>query len=217
MVIRGRRSDNRKKFYYHCSRVAHAHVYKPCSFRKFVPGAWDEAVWDAVYAILKDDSLIQSQLSELTKQHDNIDKLIKLEQQKINQAQAKMAKVREGFEGGLYSLDEAKIKINSYQEAIARAEQEITALKKSTQSDTSTFNTEVLKQEFKRLAQINLENATYAEKQDVISKLGIKVYPSEDLKTMRIRCKLNIENESNNGASGGCVIVQLGSSLRSSQ
>jgi hypothetical protein len=33
--------------------------------------------------------------------------------------------VREGFEGGLYDLDEAKFKVNGYLEAIKKSEQEV--------------------------------------------------------------------------------------------
>jgi len=36
----------------------------------------------------------------------------------------------------------------------------------------------------------NLDNATFTEKQDLIAKLGIKVYPSEDGKVVRVASKL---------------------------
>ncbi len=41
----------------------------------------------------------------------------------------------------------------------------------------------------------NLENATFAEKQNIISKLGVKVYPSEDGKIVRILSRLNPDAE----------------------
>ncbi len=37
-----------------------------------------------------------------------------------------------------------------------------------------------------KLAQRNLAEATFEEKRGIIDKLGIRVYPSEDLKTMRV-------------------------------
>ena len=39
-------------------------------------------------------------------------------------AQTKMAKVKEGYEGGLYKLDEAKSKVNQYQDIVDRAQRE---------------------------------------------------------------------------------------------
>jgi len=38
----------------------------------------------------------------------------------------------------------------------------------------------------------NLESATFSDKQELIAKLGIMVYPSEDHKTVRITSKLPI-------------------------
>ena len=38
----------------------------------------------------------------------------------------------------------------------------------------------------------NLENASFSDKQELIAKLGIMVYPSEDRKTVRITSKLPI-------------------------
>ena len=58
-------------------------------------------------------------------QRRDIERLVKLEKMKIFQFQTKIAKVREGFEGGLYSLDEAKVKVNEYQNAINKAEQAV--------------------------------------------------------------------------------------------
>lgn len=38
---------------------------------------------------------------------------------------------------------------------------------------------------------INLDNATFTEKHNIISKLGVKVYPSDDGKVVRIVSRLN--------------------------
>ena len=142
--------------------------------------------------------------------HD-VDKLVKLEQQKILQSQNKIAKVREGFEGGLYNLNEAKSKVNSYLEVINKAEQEIERLIRLAGGQDSKVDVEKLKKELERLAQVNLDKATFIEKRDIINKLGIGVYPSEDLKTMKIRCSLNFRDDSNTQPSDGCVIIQFAS------
>ena len=50
-----------------------------------------------------------------------------------------------------------------------------------------------MRKELKTLRDKNLDQVTSEEKLDIVSKLGIEVYPSEDLKTMRVRCQLNLE------------------------
>lgn len=188
-----RRISGSDKHYYFCSRSIHASETEHCAYRRFIPGTWDDIVWDCVYAILKDDSWIQERLAGLEKQKHDIEKLLKLEQQKILQYQSKIDKVREGFEGGLYSLDEAKAKVAGYQNTINKAEQEIKRLIGMMGQQQSAVNIEELKKELQRLAQENLDKVTFTEKRDIINKLGIKVYPSEDLKTMKIRCSLTSE------------------------
>jgi chromosome segregation ATPase len=64
-------------------------------------------------------------------QNENVARLIRLQQFKISQARAKIAKVQEGFEGGLYSLDDAKKRIGDHQETVAEVEGEIQRLKKA--------------------------------------------------------------------------------------
>jgi hypothetical protein len=73
--------------------------------------------------------------------------MVKLEQQKILLCQTKMAKVREGFEGGLYNLNEARAKVDGYQDAINRAEQKIKRLTGVTGGQNSKVNVEDLKKE----------------------------------------------------------------------
>ena len=179
------------RFYYLRSRLRHARESEHCAYHRFVPHTWDEAAWDCVYAILKDESWVGEKLSQAEKQNQDIDKLVRLEQQKITRYQNKIVKVREGYEGGLYNLDEAKVKVNGYQELIGKVEQEVKRLTSLMSGQELTVNVEELKKKLQRLAHENLEKATFTEKRDIINKLGIRVYPSEDLKTMKIRCSLN--------------------------
>jgi hypothetical protein len=72
------------------------------------------------------------------------------------------------------------------------------------------INVDELKKKLEKLAQINLDKATFAEKQEIINKLGIRVYPSEDLKTMKIRCSLNFGND-DAMPSEQCAIIQFAS------
>ena len=41
----------------------------------------------------------------------------------------------------------------------------------------------------------NLDKATFEEKSDLVTKLGIQVYPSEDLKSMKVKCQLNLNGQ----------------------
>lgn len=59
----------------------------------------------------------------------------------------------------------------------------------------------------------NLEGATFEEKRDIVNKLDIRVCPSEDLKTMQIKCglKLMVEGDKKGPVSeDGCRIVVFG-------
>ncbi len=51
------------------------------------------------------------------------------------------------------------------------------------------------RQALESIRDTNLENATFSEKQNIISKLGFKVYPSEDRKVVRILSRLNPNTE----------------------
>jgi hypothetical protein len=78
---------------------------------------------------------------------------------KDTQAQSKISKVQEGFECGIYSVDEARSRISGHQVSVTKAEREIQRLE---------------------------------EKLALVSKLGIKVYPAEDLRSMRVICQLDL-------------------------
>ena len=52
---------------------------------------------------------------------------------------------------------------------------------------------EAMRDELEALRDRNLDEAAFEEKLDIVSKLGVKVYPSEDLASMRVSCQLNLE------------------------
>ncbi|MFC2042121.1 recombinase family protein [Chloroflexota bacterium] len=212
MVVR--RKSGKQVMYYHCSR--HYRSWSPdrCTYRGFVPSSWDEMVWDCTYALLIQDTWLEEYLSSVENQAEDVERLIKSEQQKMLRANAKIGKIREGFEAGIYGIDDAKFKIAGCQDAIKKAEDEIRRIREQVgKYSNSEIDIDTVRQELKQLATINLEEATFEEKRDIISKLGIRVYPSEDLKTMRVKCglKLTIEGD-NHGSVGedGCGIVMFG-------
>ena len=55
---------------------------------------------------------------------------------------------------------------------------------------------EAARRTLEALRDANLEDATFAEKRDIIAELGIRVYPSEDGKVVRIVSRLNSSAES---------------------
>lgn len=192
MVVR--RNGRLNRVYYHCSKYFHTWAEEPCSYRRFIPGTWDEVVWEDICAWLRDDAWVEQQLTSEQSQDENIEKLIRIQQLRIFQARAKIAKVQEGFEGSVYSLDEARKRIADLQESVVKAEEEIQRLQKAVRarcSNTSDIN--VMREELKALRDRNVDAATFEEKLDIVSRLGIKVYPSEDLKSMRVLCELNLD------------------------
>lgn len=50
----------------------------------------------------------------------------------------------------------------------------------------------MLRQELKALRDRNLQESTFEERADLVAKLGIAVLPSEDLKSRKIFCRLDL-------------------------
>ncbi|MBI4301221.1 MAG: hypothetical protein HY664_01265 [Chloroflexi bacterium] len=161
-----------------------------------------ELVWGDICTWLRGDAWVEQQLASVQSQDENTAKLMRLQQFKTSQVQAKIGKVQEGFEGGMYTLDEAKRRIAQYQVTIATAEEEIQRLQESVRAWSSGRDIQTMREELKALRDRNLDHATFEDKLDIISKLGMKVYPSEDLKSMKVACQLNLDQvHSDSGSS----------------
>ncbi len=155
-----------------------------------------------VCALLSDDTWVERKMKGHRSAGTDADKLIKLEQFKFIQARAKIAKIQEGFEGGLYDLEEAKRRTASYHDAITKAGNELKRISSfSGMLLSGESNHDELKQELRALRDRNLDRATFEEKVKVVTKLGIEVYPAEDLRTMRVKCRLG-HGESDDTKSG---------------
>jgi len=189
-----RRNGRLNRVYYHCSKYFHTWAEEPCNYRRFIPGTWDELVWGDICTWLRDDAWVEQQLMSEESQDENVEKLIRLQQLKISQARAKTAKVQEGFEGSVYSLADAKKRIVDLQETTTKAEDEIQRLQQAVRARrSSTADINATREELKALRDRNLDATTFEEKLDVVSRLGIKIYPSEDLESMRVLCELNLD------------------------
>ncbi|MBM4461940.1 MAG: hypothetical protein FJ012_01215, partial [Chloroflexi bacterium] len=189
MVVR--REGGSKKIFYHCARHYRTWSGKACGFRKFISARWDEYIWDCVYALLSDDSWVEQQLAVEKDDGEAATRLIEVEQRKIAQLQAKITRVQAGYEEGVYDAAEAKNRINVCQKAIAVAEEEVTRLQR--QAGTWGLNgsgIDAIRAQLESLRHRNLESAGFDEKLQLLGVLDIRVYPSEDLKTVRIKSGL---------------------------
>ena len=135
-------------------------------------------------------------------------KLIRIEENKIEQAGKRLLRVQEGWEKGIYTAEEAGNKSSEYRGVITRAEQEIENL--SRQNAKDSIDPQVLREELIALRNRNLNNATFEEREELVSRLGIKIIPSEDLKSRRICCNLNLKNVVGEEDDNGFTKVTLG-------
>jgi len=61
----------------------------------------------------------------------------------------------------------------------------------------------------------NTADASFEERLDLVARLGIKVFPSEDLKSRRIKCGVDISGIQNLGEQDGFAKVVSGRPCRS--
>jgi hypothetical protein len=208
MVVR--RDGRQNRVYYHCSKYFRPWAEHPCNYRKFVPGSWDELIWGDICTWLRDDAWVQQQLTSEQSQQESTATLIRLQQFKMSQVQPRIARVQEGFEGGIYGLEEAKKRIAEHQAAIAKAEKEIERLEEGLRARTSSpADLEAMRRELETLRERNLDEATFDDRLDIICKLGLRVYPSEDLKSLRVNCELNLGQVQPTGAHSPTDSVKL--------
>jgi hypothetical protein len=198
------------RLYYYCRTHYSNWLEDPCPYKTFIPLTWDNQIWREICELFNDDQWIEKQLTvELHNSH-NVENLIRLQEHKITSYQGKIRRVEEGFEGGLYTLEEAKTRKKKSLEAIETAQMEIEKLKQQIGTSITSNNLESLKCELRSLLDRNLAQASFEERLDLVAQLGIKVYPSEDLKSRHIKCGLNIGNAGNTGGKQGYAKVVYG-------
>ena len=76
--------------------------------------------------------------------------------------------------------------------------------------DLSIFEAELLRQELKETRNRNLQESTFEERVDLIAKFGIKILPTEDLKSRKISCRLNLTEVNEEKEQTGFAKVILG-------
>jgi hypothetical protein len=201
MVVR--REGDSKKVYYHCARHYRIWDGKACGFRKFIPASWDEYIWDYTYALLMDNSWLERQLATEEDHQQAATRLIHVENRKIGQLQATITKVQ--IEEGIYGTEEAKNRIRDCQKAIVRAEEEIKRLQQRVVAPgLNRSGIDLLKNELESLRRANLESASFDDKLRLMSMLDIRVCPSEDLTTVRIKTRIGVDSNGKGGDQNHC-------------
>ena len=90
--------------------------------------------------------------------------------------------------------DEVKHKVGDYREFISQAEAEIFRLEgMMRQTATGRLSREAAISALESLRDSNLDLASLVEKSNLLAQLGIKVFPSDDGKVIRIASSLRFE------------------------
>ena len=115
-------ADSNEVFYY-CQAHCCSWIKNPCNFRKFIPGTWEDSIWVEICHLFKDDAWLEAQLGQEQNRLQDKDKLIRVEENKINQANQKLSRIQDGWEKGFYSVAEMGSKVKELRRIIASAEQ----------------------------------------------------------------------------------------------
>lgn len=200
-----RREGDNKKIFYYCARHYRKWDGKACGFRKFISARWDEYVWDCVHALLSDDAWMEEQLAGEQKAQEGATKLVEVEERKLNQLHSRITRVQAGYEDGIYDTMEAKKRIKVCQEAITVAETAIARRQREAGAPgASETGIASLRQRLESIRHANLESASFDERVQMLGLLDIKVYPSEDMKTVRIASRIGANPDSVNDDQGHC-------------
>ncbi len=203
-----RKEAGSDEVFYFCRPHYCPWIKNPCNYRKFIPASWDDSIWNDLCHLLCNDEWLEAQLGEEQNRLQDKDKLIRLEEDKIKKAKQRLIRIQDGWEKGVYTEAEAGVKVKELRQIIANTEQEIENI--NAMYMRGNFNLDSLRQELLSLRSQNLEEASFEEKSELIARLGVKVIPTEDLKTRRICCRLNMENGEKKGGENGLTKVTFG-------
>ena len=74
-VLRKKGSDQ----IYYCRAHYCSWLRDPCTYNRFVPGMWDDEIWDEICTMLNNNDWIERQLATETPQSEDLEKLIRIE------------------------------------------------------------------------------------------------------------------------------------------
>jgi DNA invertase Pin-like site-specific DNA recombinase len=180
---------DKDQVYYYCRAHLCSWIKNPCTYTKFIPATWDGDIWQEICQLLKNDDWLESQLKEESSRFQDNRRLMQIEEHKIHQARQRLSKIQDGWENGLYTAEETKRKLTEMRARLALAEQEINTL--SSHYTSHDIDTVALRTELMVLRHNSIKNASFEDRLELVSRLGIKIEPAEDLKSRRIKCCLN--------------------------
>jgi hypothetical protein len=208
-VLRKRGTD---QVYYFCRAHYRPWLQNTGTFNRFVPRTCDDEIWGRDPHIMGMDAWLEQQLSAELSHSADLEKVVRIEQLKVSQVKLRVSKVQEGWKKAFYTPEEVQAKLAEHHQAVARAEAEIARLQEQmARKGLSTLEAESLRQELKALRDRNLMESAFEEKADLVAELGIKVLPSEDLKSRKILCRLNLTKVNDEKEQSGFAKVMLGS------
>ena len=123
------------------------------------------------------------------KNDDGIRKRIRLEQFRIRVAERKMAKIQDDqlADTPLFMRPEAADKIEELRQVIERVTNKMERLESIVQVTKQSQETvEVTKTALEKLRGTNLKSVSFNEKAQLVHKLGISIYPCENLTNIRV-------------------------------
>ena len=176
MVVR-RHPRYKERAYYHCKTYGQRWRERPCTYNTFIPASWDEVVWADLCSMLRDESWLDAEVASAQQKDEAIGELLRQQQLKVAQAQRKMVGVQEGFEGAIYSLEQAQTRVAQLKTDIGEAEREIKRLReRATAVPRSAADMAALKGELRNLRDRNLDEAPFPERTNLVARLGLRVY-----------------------------------------
>jgi len=168
---------------------------KRCGMR-FIRVSWlDQLGWDETAHLLKNPALVEARLQKAEKDDGGIQKRMRLELFQKREAERKISRIQDDLlnDESIFSKQEAADKIEELRTIIQRADTEIARLQSIAQvAKQSEEKVEATKKALEKLRDMNLKTATFQQKAELVARLRIKIYPSEDLTYMRMYCGLNI-------------------------
>lgn len=157
------RKDSGEEVYY-CRAHYCPWITNPCNYNRFVPGTWDEEVWEEISEMLHNETWLDQQLAAISSESTDLEKINRLEQFKINQAELRIKKVQDGWENGFYTANESQTKLADHRDAITKSEMEIRRLTdQMANRGINALDAELLRQQLNALRNRNLEEASSAK------------------------------------------------------
>ena len=107
---------------------------------------------------------------------------------------------------------EAEENIQAYRNLISQVEKEVYRLQKiMAQQALNKKTKEEMCRVLDTIRDINLKNVSFNDKQNLIAKLGIKVYPSEDWCNIKVTTAIDLASLDGDRASALCYKINIAS------